>query len=459
MASLPQVVTLNLPGRILARAGLEVDVPGAALRLGEIAVTTDAQKFYVGDESQDPPWTPLRGFKGTIPWGDAKLEIRELSVTNINGKSIGEFVATTIINTGQVLTVIKEAVTKTVYGQGADFTDLQDAFAWLSQRTIADTGSVLLQLPATRIFETKAYNLGHPNGNRITIAGAELKTALPDVQNMQVQGFSSSQRIADTAANLVRLRQSYATEFSFSNGGGFRFSSNLQMFQNVLVTSDGTNAGTSSLTDGIIVNAGSVSFKNIASSGWTYRGLVINVRAALNFTSDSKNFFFGNQYDGIAIGFFSLLAFTYARIFCGSNGANGVTVGSSSSVAALPIEGSLDTRSVFYCGGNVGGAYFESSIGNLGNKASFINNDSYGIASILSNVYCVTATISGSPTGIFADRSSFVRALNATISASSIGIKSSNNSTVTATASNVTAPTPYSPALNTEGNFNATVQS
>ena len=201
--------------------------------------------------------------------------------------------------------IISTEVTFTVHGSGADFADLNDAFAYLGKYRITPTGHVILQLAgaaagsaqAARYLYTRPIVVNHPNNDRISIFGAPMLAPVSRTDaGYAWNGNSAAQRSADTQTNLSIMRTKFATELQFSGrlfGGWFPVAgmqiigSCLQHLDGILFTGDGVNDQGSGV---LFMCAGSLNNlpRTMApDSPWAYDGLAaINFRMGSGFNFD-----------------------------------------------------------------------------------------------------------------------------------------------------------------------------
>ncbi len=311
--------------RIIFRYGIDSQVnntPGVVLDVAEAGFTTDNKTVWIGDGTTNPPRLMTTKSTGDFTYSSigkvvfagalqaASVNGVDLSLFNIsNGfvtrtgdKTFAErtFISSNgsivignpagtsgnvdftlnptvlsnqIINTYNQNFAINEILNKTVYGANADFVDFPAAFAWLTQKTISTQGMVNLILPAGTITVNKRLNFTHPNGDRITIRGAPLKSALPAIGSLQRTGSSPAQRNSDIQANLIRMRASYSTELTFINGGGIDINGNLNIIKDILFTSDGLPSPGGTNVDGLVFANGFFTVQRIAAVGFNFRGI------------------------------------------------------------------------------------------------------------------------------------------------------------------------------------------
>lgn len=172
---------------------------------------------------------------------------------------------------------ISTAITKTVYGVGADFADLAAAFLWLSYRRILSTGSVTLSLPAgNHALPTSPIVLDHPDGQRINIEGAALTGGgAPVVSDFQITGVNSGARATDTAAHLTMLQGRFPTRLTGSSGSGIRLG-RIGLVSRILTQGVGGAGAVAALT---ITGQGQL--QNVAIQGAPNLGLQVTGKVEL----------------------------------------------------------------------------------------------------------------------------------------------------------------------------------
>jgi hypothetical protein len=467
MATLPSPDEVNLPGRVLFRSGVHSQISGAGLRLGEGVLTTDDWMGWLGDESQNPPHWPTSKTVGDFDWSNLNPKFFNINLTQINGQKLADLF-NSYITTGEtpVITIITQNISKTVYGPNADFADLDDAYAWLSQRTISTRGSVTLIFPAIRIVETKIYSINHPNGDRIVWQGAPLKQKTPAPSSLQVTGNTPVAQATDAAANLTYLRQCFATEIYFTQGGYINFSANLNSVTNIIFSSDGTVGG-NPYVRGLVVSGCTVIFNNVAITGFDDCGLQVGNGGAVGILYGTTVYIFGNGGGGALVETNSFLSLTYGALCIVGNGGRhqndfpciGLSVDDNSLVAAYPYY-SEKQPSVLYVVGNSGdgvliatatlaGAMTFTSQSNGGNGVSLTSGARYRV---------VNAVISNNAaSGMQADSFSLANMAGTTvINNGNAGIAAYNGSFVFRNYSTVYGnAVDYSPAIGQTGNTGA----
>ena len=324
--------------------------------------------------------------------------------------------------------LITTNLTFTVYGTGANFTDLAAAFAYLSNYAITQSGSVTLQCAAGLFVHPTPLTLQHPNGSRIFIAGAAMLGAFPTYASLTITGYTPSLRASDNANNLALYRARFATELRFTNGltnaGMCNIGSNFGNFSNLLFTADGSGSN----TDLVRQSTGQLSITNCVFHGAQGRGYG-NTTGLVTF---SGVIFSGNGGAGAAASGSGNFQMAAGQIQMLSNGADGIDVSSGSSLIVIGATG-------LYAAGNGGNGF--SSNGNSDLYASTIGvatmNGAAGFASAEhGTIHAQTTSSSNNGTyGYYANAAGYM-----VITSSSA-------------SGNGTAST--SPAVNTVGNANS----
>jgi hypothetical protein len=482
MADFPQLYEQNYPGRILARSGVSTDftLPGANIALGELVVSTDKWYGYLGDKSQNPPKWPTSKSTGDFDWTGINPSYNNINVVTINGKTIKDLINENInnnsdglkqtiinyINNGElpVLTIVNDIITKTVYGSGADFASLKEAYDWLSQRTISKRGFVTLAFPAGVISETQTLNISHPNGDRIAWQGAALKAAIPSYSVFNITGYSLASAVSDTNTNVGLLKQSFSTEIHFTNGGSITVGQGLSLISNILFTSDGA-VGPNPEVSGFNCNTAQVVFSDVGITGFDRFGIF----AAASSLSISKGRSLviigcgGGGYNAVSS---SSLNITYGSFICLSNGVKHAsdygtagTALNNSTVNSYPAYND-STPSNFYMAGNVGtglSVNLSSSISGTMNLLIQYNGGN-GVDVASSSTYKVAnGVIRGNAgQGIGCIEFSLVSMLNSTVTNNgSFNVVAINASYIFRAGSTVSGAgngVDYSPAVGQQGN-------
>jgi len=131
--------------------------------------------------------------------------------------------------------LITTTVTYTVGGTASQFIDLNAAFAYLTNFTIADTGRVILQYAAGVFNYSSMVYMNHPQNNLISILGAALTGPIDTTGS----AYSGS-----VAASMAYLRSKFTTELHFTGGAGIEVDVvQVGVIDALLITGDGTSAG------------------------------------------------------------------------------------------------------------------------------------------------------------------------------------------------------------------------
>jgi len=130
---------------------------------------------------------------------------------------------------------ITTAITRTVYGAGADFTDLIAAFKWVANYIITPTGYVTFMCSPGKWNHTQSIEINHANIARIAIQGAAVN-AIPTAAGLSVTGYNSA---TDGINQAIYLRSCFQTELHFDGGvSGFVAVRGGCTFRYLLVTGD-----------------------------------------------------------------------------------------------------------------------------------------------------------------------------------------------------------------------------
>lgn len=372
----------------------------------------------------------------------------DLLLVRVNATGTGYVVMTPIS-----MAVIDGALTKSVHGVGADFADLNAAFAWLNRRRIAASGTVTFQLAAgvnaNKVVYTTDIFFQHPDGQRVTVKGQPLGGLLPDPSVLTCTGNSPSARASDTTVNLALLRNVYATEIAFQGGHTFRGRGALGSLQDLLITSDGIGG-----VDTFYWVTGSVGFTRCSAVGSASRGFAFTgVSAAIT----GNCYAFGHSGTGFSVEDGSVISLnTAALLVACSNGANGMLVGSgrlSSFAPGLPQ---------IYARGNTNhGLHLNASSGTVAAASICRDNGGNGFtaegnATLVADG-CVAA--SNGLAGFAALTESFLSAVNTTGTGNGgFGYAASNSANLVRTGGLCTGTAgSASPAVGVVGNANALI--
>jgi hypothetical protein len=258
-------------------------------------------------------------------------------------KAIEGFIRANMPVTPDIPTDLIDAhITFKVHGAAADFPDLIEAYYYLSKFKITTHGQVTLQLAAGQFTYTTPVTMVHPNQDRILVLGATMKAPIPGESGFAHNGSSSGQRATDTAANLITLRNSFATELRFQNCTGLLISGPTPMaIDAILVSYTGT---ANSNTTGIVwVNAqqGADSMQTpyqsgLATVGFGY-GMVMANNGNFQMDTPATLVTLGNILDGLAI-MSKAGIFHNGSVFSYSNGRAGIWCGHHSEFLASNIS-------------------------------------------------------------------------------------------------------------------------
>ena len=349
--------------------------------------------------------------------------------------------------------VIDTPLTRTVYGAGADFADLQTAFAWISRRRITSTGLVTLQLPiakgASKIVSTTDIYFSHPDGERVLIVGQPLTQAVPAPAAFTITGNTGQARVTDTAAALISLRASYQTEITFSGGHGLYITGNLGSLQDILLTADGQGAS----KDVFLNENGLVSLTRVWAAGGSGRGLAAGNTAYLKMFGNCGAVGCGG--DGVAASLNGTIIIPAGVVVSMSNGARGIRASYASQIVAAAAS-TLAAR-----GNGTDGFSAELGSGLYASVSSSADtNAAAGFrCSFQGWVQAYGTQSTGNQDGYFCEQSSHIDATNTTGANSRYGYYASSISDIYRTGGTVTGTTAAaSPAVGgTPGNVGAVI--
>ena len=347
--------------------------------------------------------------------------------------------------------VIDTAITKTVHGPGADFTDLNAAMAWLNRRRISATGSVTLQVAsgvgANRFVYASSVNLAHPDGARISILGQTLAGTLPAGPSMSYTGNGAAARATDTGVNLTLLRNFFGSELYFQGGCGIHGVGQIGLVQDLLLTSDGT-AGADLLGWG----SGVVTLNRIAAVGSGAMGF--NTGSG-SFVITGTCFAIGGASHGFGIGAGG----------CAITGAGGSIVSMSNALIGVAgFSGLLagnngqGSTPVYARGNGSDGVTFIGGRCSISSASVSRDNGGSGFATNSGRLEAIGTTASGNTNhGYAANGGGFVDALNTTGTGNSgYGYLAQDGGNLRRTGGTATGATAAaSPAAGATGNNNA----
>lgn len=348
-------------------------------------------------------------------------------------------------------TAVTTAVTKTVYGTSPDFATLREAFDWISRRRISMTGSVTLQLRAgqfTHAGSGNSIDFYHPDGARISIAGATMAGTFPVNSAFAATGPGATARAADSGTNLALLRAAFGTEIRLTGGATANFRGAVGAAAKILFTGDGT------AVDGPSFLNGSGSLSEIAGHGFGSRGVVLSGGGGWGV---SKVVGVGNAGPGV----FAAGCYVAVTGLVGgyNNAGDGVSVAAGASVSNAggtvngngnAGEGVICDSSTSICGAG--------STGNTNGKNGF-----RAVSAIKMDCSSCTASansVSGTGTGVgfSATDDSFMDARNSGGTGNLYGYVAGIGSTINSTGGGANGSvTQYVPALNVIGNGNSII--
>lgn len=122
---------------------------------------------------------------------------------------IAHFAKAQIINTNLTITVGKEG----------NYATLADAFDYLSQQTITQSGYVTISLLAGDHLVT-SLTFNHPQGSKIKIKGATMKGAIPIISDMTGDRAIDSLFVKSRYATCVYLQKGNGQDFGLNITGG-----------------------------------------------------------------------------------------------------------------------------------------------------------------------------------------------------------------------------------------------
>ena len=314
--------------------------------------------------------------------------------------------------------LITTEVTFKVHGSGADFADLNAAFAYLGKYKITPTGHVILQLAgaasgsaaATQYVYNRAIFCSHPNQDRISIFGAPMLAPCPRSDTgFAWNGPSAGQRASDMTTNLAILRSKFATELHFIGGttafviGGL----SLMHLDGVLLTSDG---GGGAGPSGILFNcAGYMNNAPRSTQGpspWAYDGIAIvnfkgagfnwDVGSCIAIEGEAADYNFNSPLIAVGCG----IGFVIGNGGFVTSGSNCISLGSDSNGFMLWPRSGTQWDGGLFCNANAGHGItcYLSSTGYLaaplvngaynGGPSHAMRNAGYGLWLEMSNISC-----------------------------------------------------------------------
>jgi hypothetical protein len=218
--------------------------------------------------------------------------------------------------------LIDTAVTYTVHGAGANFTDLNAAFEYLSKFKITHNGSVTLQLAAGTFSYTTNVFMDHPQNHRIAIKGATMLAAMPTtIGSYATSGFAT--RTTDNTTNIAMLRTKFATEIDLV-GGVVWAVDNVMLADIDAILFVGDNTSTNGPGNGLLLGCGAQSNNPISggTSGLAFynfksAALAMNNRAVWQVDASKPFAFIGNNNVALELTTGSQFYFTSALFVLG----------------------------------------------------------------------------------------------------------------------------------------------
>ncbi|QCI65618.1 hypothetical protein E8M01_16240 [Phreatobacter stygius] len=338
---------------------------------------------------------------------------------------------------------INTAITRIVYGAGADFADLQTAFAWLSRRRITSTGQVTLQLAAGQFTSSAAIGMSHPDLGRVRIIGANMTGALPGDADFAVTGSSPAARAADALTNLTMLRARFATELRFTGGAGISLVGPLGLLDQVLIAGDGSTAPSSTGGRGLQIANSSISMGRVAVIGFGGAGIL--VRSSI--VAISNRIYVVACAEGLVSAAGGAVDFS-ANLYAYGNGGAGVRATSGSLV-----DGTLANGIISRGNGGIGLTAADAGVVNAGAGSIIRQNGGVGVDVRRSTINLGTPTISNNGSWGIANGHSMVQILSGVFASNVNGDSVVTDSGNTALQS-CTGLGTLSPAANTLGNRN-----
>lgn len=339
---------------------------------------------------------------------------------------------------------VTTSITKTVFGGGADFANLNDALLWLSRRRIVRGGQVTFNIATGQHVlsgSANSFDFSHPDGLRVRFVGAALTGGgAPVAANFAVTGFSSGARATDNTNNLTMLRARFPTELRFTSGAYFRVVSDLGEFQNVLISNDATSGDLVTFRNGIIL------VNNFAVHGGSSRNFLCAHAAVAAQGVFSVGAVYGvSSEDNAAI----------------TSSSQGIVSTGHSQIGVRALVGStirMDAVAPIHSYGN-GGTGIEAAYGasiGCGNTGSQANINSIGWAAYENgSINAPGCAANSNVTGFYAATGGSINAGSSTGGATNTtGMLAENAGVIGASGTNLT---PVSPAVNTVGNRNAII--
>lgn len=337
--------------------------------------------------------------------------------------------------------VISTAITKTVYGAGADFVDLNAAMAWLSRRRISASGSVTLQIQAGQHVSAATQYLSHPDGARVFVVGGR-GAAIPTYAAYARNGSSSGQRATDAAANLTMLRSVYTRELRFTGVSGILIEGQWGGLTDILISGDRTAS-----KDGLSISGRTMAVTGVVAHGFGNYGITVNQsgfaqidNCAVVYCGGLGGLTADDSGTIVTVNSFVVTGCDQSGVHAVNGGRVRVYNGTCTS-SCNPLQGFNAT----------GGGLINSS---AGTTRAELNAAAGYFATGASNINVPNAYAGGNGIGFYADQRSFIYAANASGSGNTNGFSSYGGSYIMNTGSTLTGAS-TTPAVNTVGNNNS----
>lgn len=414
------IVAALSPAPTLLVAGLEVNIKIATTNTGPVTLNVNALGAV----------PVVRGVGDPLDAGD--LVAGDVATFVYDGAAFRYSAASNVINS---------AITKTVYGAGADFVDLNAAMAWLARRRISTSGSVTLQIQSGQHISSSPQYLSHPDGARISVVGGR-SGAIPAYTAYARNGNSSGQRATDAAANLTMLRGVYSRELRFTGSQGLVVSGQWGALTDILVTGDRTSGN-----NGLSISGRVIDVNGVVCHGFGNYGITVNQSGYAQLSNCAA--VYAGGLGGIVADDGGTIVTVNSCVItgCDQNGMYAVNGG------ALRVFSGLFTSA---CNGAQG---FNATGGGLmnataGTVRSEINFAAGFLATGGSRINVPTPYAGGNGIGFYADQQSLIYAAGANGTGNTNGFSSYGGSYIINTGSTLTGAS-TSPAVNVVGNNNS----
>lgn len=334
-------------------------------------------------------------------------------------------------------------ISKTVHGVGADFTDLNAAFAWLAEYIITPSGFVTFYITPGQWAYDIPVEINHANAARVAIQG---QGTAPTPNDLPITGYHST---TDGQNHIIKLRSLYQTELFFrASTSGFLIYRGGATLRYLLIT------GTQAIDTGYVVNPvqfgwGSgiecydqVAIEGVSVWGFGLDGIFIHANGAVVSGSGLNNYCGFNKYVGIqTVGGYAYIGGGNATstgagvLILEANGQSGCIVfgaffwtnqlyiaGNAGNVGGLAIENGGEVwcgNSTFYYNQGAG-VYVQGSADYTGENSQYINNSTWGFFADGGNSYINNSYVAGNGAGgVAAGGGAYILASGSSIQSSS----------------------------------------